>query len=94
MPGRLVLAATWGEALEAGEGYEEVPGLAFKRDSELVTTEKPPLVSFDDYPFPARHLVPNENYFSHVSQRKNFTIGLTSESGAVGADGPVYRVQL
>ncbi|MBN2053415.1 B12-binding domain-containing radical SAM protein [bacterium] len=66
------------EAFAAGEGLEQVPGLAYKRNGEVVMNPPPPLVPFDDYPFPARHLVPNENYFSHVSQLKNFTIGLTS----------------
>ncbi|MBM3253039.1 MAG: glycosyltransferase, partial [Candidatus Omnitrophica bacterium] len=35
-------------------------------------------VDFDSYPFPARHLLPNDKYYSFISQRKNFTIMLTS----------------
>ncbi|MBU0633600.1 MAG: B12-binding domain-containing radical SAM protein [Candidatus Omnitrophica bacterium] len=36
-------------------------------------------IGFDLYPFPARHLLPNEKYYSFVSQAKNFTIMVTSK---------------
>jgi radical SAM superfamily enzyme YgiQ (UPF0313 family) len=35
------------------------------------------MVNFDEYPFPARHLLSNELYYSFTSQRRNFTILVT-----------------
>ncbi|GEM_PF-606457 len=60
--------------------YPFVPGLCW-RDKDGKTIINPVSgrrVSFDDYPFPARHLLPNYLYHSFVSQRKNFTIMLAS----------------
>jgi len=63
-----------------GGDYKDIKGLCYRdKNGEIVIN--PPekgLVSFDEYPFPARHLLPNHLYHSFVSQRKNFTIMLTS----------------
>ena len=66
-------------ALEAGDPPGDLDGLAY-RDGERVIFNPPAgeVVPFDDYPWPARHLLPNELYRSFVSQRSNFTIMLTS----------------
>lgn len=60
--------------------YGEVPGLCWRDGdgSVVFNPESARLVPFDDYPFPARHLLPNEVYHSFVSQVKNFTVMLTS----------------
>lgn len=62
-----------------GEGLAAIDGITYRDGDEVV--HNPPtgeLASIDDYPFPARHLLPNEIYGSFVSQRRNFTIMLTS----------------
>ena len=64
--------------LENSKDYRNIPGL-YWREGETIKFN-PPLketVNFDDYPFPARHLLPNEVYHSFVSKKKNFTIMLT-----------------
>lgn len=66
-------------AIENGKEFTGIPGVAYKRDKK-VFLNKPSekLIDFDDYPYPARHLLPNEKYHSFISQRKNFTVMLTS----------------
>lgn len=67
-------------ALENSDDFTGIPGLGYKdKDARIIIN--PPsykLIDFDSYPFPARHLLPNERYHSFISQRKNFTIMLTS----------------
>ncbi|MFH0985835.1 MAG: radical SAM protein [Candidatus Omnitrophota bacterium] len=66
-------------ALEKGTPLASVPGLAYRAEGEvLVNPVALHMIAFDDYPFPARHLLPNHIYSSFTSQRKNFTIMLTS----------------
>ena len=67
-------------ALENGNDYRKIPGLGYKDDAGEIFINPPPekYIDFDSYPFPARHLLPNERYHSFISQRKNFTIMLTS----------------
>jgi len=67
-------------ALENGCGFHDIPGVGYKNGDGLITINPPSgkRVNFDDYPFPARHLLPNDKYYSFISQRKNFTIMLTS----------------
>ncbi|HTY44758.1 MAG TPA: radical SAM protein [Patescibacteria group bacterium] len=66
-------------ALEKGASLRGIPGLVYRDNGKVicvpVSTEPIP---FDDYPFPARHLLPNHLYYSFTSQRKNFTIMVTS----------------
>ena len=68
------------QALENGEDLSKIKGLGYKgRDSEIFfTPSDQPLVDFNLYPFPARHLLANEKYYSFISQRKNFTVMLTA----------------
>jgi len=67
------------KAFEEKKDFSSIPGLCYRKD-EKVIINKPgeKLYSFDAYPFPARHLLPNHLYHSFVSQKKNFTIMLTS----------------
>lgn len=58
--------------------FTQVPGLAFKKDAEIVLTPHPQKIDFDAYPFPARHLLPNDLYAEFTTQRKNFTVMVTS----------------
>jgi radical SAM superfamily enzyme YgiQ (UPF0313 family) len=57
---------------------KSIPGLIFRHRGKVITN--PPskrLVSFDRYPFPARHLLPNRLYSSYLTQRRPYTIMLT-----------------
>ena len=65
--------------LEHGISPAAVPGLIYRSGGDIIVnppSERVP--GFDDYPFPARHLLPNHLYSSFTSQRKNFSIVLTS----------------
>lgn len=67
------------QALEWGARPKGIDGLAYREGDEVVIT--PPdgsLTPFDDFPWPARHHLPNHIYRSFVSQRRNFTLMLTS----------------
>ncbi|MDD5568010.1 MAG: radical SAM protein [Candidatus Omnitrophica bacterium] len=68
------------EALQNNKDLNGIEGLAYKQDNEIRVTPvalKP--VDFDAFPFPARHLLPSEKYYSFPSQRKNFTIMVTAK---------------
>lgn len=66
-------------AIENKGSFSDIPGLYYRIDGRLVINEKiKSLVDFNSYPFPARHLLPNDKYNSFVSKRKNFTVLLTS----------------
>jgi anaerobic magnesium-protoporphyrin IX monomethyl ester cyclase len=66
-------------ALERGEAIHDIKGLVFKQaGGTILNPPSPELLSFDEYPFPARHLLPNHLYASFTSQLKNYTVMLTS----------------
>lgn len=66
-------------ALENGDNFKNIQGLAYKEEGKNIFINPPSQsqADFDSYPFPARHLLPNDKYYSFISQRKNFTIMLT-----------------
>lgn len=67
-------------SLENEDGFKDIAGLGYKdKDAHIIIN--PPdnkFIDFDSYPFPARHLLQNERYHSFISQRRNFTIMLTT----------------
>ncbi len=67
------------EELEGGCHFDDVPGLIYHRNGDVVCTESGPEESFEDYPNPARHLLPNELYAEFPTERKNFTVMVTSK---------------
>ena len=67
------------EELEGGRRFDDVPGLIYKRNGEVVQTEYGEDPEFDDYPTPARDLLPNELYAEFPTERKNFTVMVTSK---------------
>ncbi|MBN2055330.1 B12-binding domain-containing radical SAM protein [bacterium] len=67
------------EELSDGRRFDTVPGLVFKRGGEIIQTESAPLEDFNKYPFPARHLLPNELYAEFPTERRNFTVMVTSK---------------
>ena len=72
------------EELEGRENLDDVPGLIFKRNGEPVQTDYGPEPDFEDYPNPARHLLPNELYAEFPTERKNFTVMVTSKGCPMG----------
>ncbi len=72
------------EELEGGRNFDDVPGLVYKRNGEIVQTPYGPEPDFDDYPNPARHLLPNELYAEFPTERKNFTVMVTSKGCPMG----------
>jgi len=68
------------EELEGGQHFDDVPGLVYKKNGKIIQTPPAnPPERFEDYPNPARHLVPNELYAEFPTTRRNFTIMVTSK---------------
>jgi anaerobic magnesium-protoporphyrin IX monomethyl ester cyclase len=68
------------EEIESGrENYDDVPGLIYKRNGEVIQTPTGEDPDFDLYPAPARHLLPNELYAEFPTELKNFTVMVTSK---------------
>ncbi|WP_028315732.1 B12-binding domain-containing radical SAM protein [Desulfatibacillum aliphaticivorans] len=67
------------EALENNHDLSDVPGLIYKQGTKVIQTEYGPEPHFNDYPNPARHLLPNELYAEFPTERKNFTVMVTSK---------------
>ncbi len=66
--------------LEGDRRFSEVPGLVYKEKEDIKLNPGPnPPEKFTDYPFPARHLLPNELYAEFPTERKNFTVMVTSK---------------
>ncbi|HBG62608.1 MAG: hypothetical protein A2Y03_05665 [Omnitrophica WOR_2 bacterium GWF2_38_59] len=67
------------EELSSGNNdFDNVPGLIFKRNGETIITPHPQIIDFDKFPNPSRHLLPNELYAEFPTERKNFTVMVTS----------------
>lgn len=67
------------EALVENRDLNSVKGICYRNKAAVVITEKRlPVKNLDECPFPARHLLPNEKYYSLISKKKNFTAMLTS----------------
>lgn len=65
--------------LEGGRNFGEVPGLVWKRGDEVIVNPLPPKPpDFNDFPVPARHLLPNELYAEFPTERRNFTVLVSS----------------
>jgi anaerobic magnesium-protoporphyrin IX monomethyl ester cyclase len=67
------------EALETNGNFDDVPGLVFKRNGKIVQTDYGEDPDFENYPNPARHLLPNELYAEFPTELKNFTVMVTSK---------------
>lgn len=66
-------------ALENGESLRDLAGIVYRDGQETrINQSSRHNIDFDSYPFPARHLLPNGKYHSFLSQKRNFTIMLTS----------------
>jgi anaerobic magnesium-protoporphyrin IX monomethyl ester cyclase len=71
--------------MEGQRRFADVPGLIYKDDNGKVQMteygEDPP---FESYPNPARHHLPNELYAEFPTERKNFSIMVTSKGCPMG----------
>lgn len=68
-------------ALAHGNDYENIAGIGYLKNGKHVLNDPDDEGSYcnlDKLPLPARHLLPNEKYYSFISKKKNFTIMLTS----------------
>ncbi|MFH1257098.1 MAG: radical SAM protein [Candidatus Diapherotrites archaeon] len=53
--------------LAAGKKLKDVLGLSYKKgESTIHNTQRPLIKNLDELPFPARHLLPNEKYYSAI----------------------------
>lgn len=66
------------EELEGARRFDKVPGLVYKEDDQIIVTPHPQKIDFDLFPNPARHLLPNHLYAEFPTERKNFTVMVTS----------------
>src|SRR3989338_8277112 len=64
-------------ALHRGKGYDEVPDLYYRVNGRVKKTHDALFLPFQDHPHPDRSIFPNERYYSHVSSRSNFTVGMS-----------------
>jgi anaerobic magnesium-protoporphyrin IX monomethyl ester cyclase len=65
--------------LEGQRRFEDVPGLIYKENGQVLMTPYGNDPDFNDYPNPARHLLPNDLYAEFTTERKNFTVMVTSK---------------
>lgn len=64
---------------ETSRRFVDVPGLVYKENGEVIQTPSLPEEDFEDYPNPARDLLPNELYAEFPTERRNFTVMVTSK---------------
>lgn len=66
--------------LDGRRKFDDVPGLVYKKNGEVIETPAyPEMEDFNDYPNPARRLLPNELYAEFPTERRNFTVMVTSK---------------
>ena len=67
------------EALDRGGDLGSIPGLGYKRNGNLYLNPAPPLIdNLDRLPPPARHLIPQERYYSVLAKQTPITTMMTS----------------
>jgi len=64
--------------LSGGRRFGDVPGLVYKENGRLIVTPHDLPIDFDLFPAPARHLLPNDRYAEFLTERRNFTVMVTS----------------
>jgi radical SAM superfamily enzyme YgiQ (UPF0313 family) len=72
------IPALFEELKKEKPNFENVPGLVYKKNGDIIVTPHPQRIDFDKFPNPARHLLPNELYAEFPTERKNFTVMVTS----------------
>lgn len=71
------LPALLGE-LKQVPNFDNVPGLVYKKNGKIIVNPHSQQIEFDRFPNPARELLPNELYAEFPTERKNFTVMVTS----------------
>ena len=67
------------DSLANKKALDKVKGICYRDNDRIIITEpRNPIKNLDGCPFPARHLLPNDRYYSLISKEKNFTAMLTS----------------
>ncbi len=67
------------DAIASGAPPSGIPGACYRVGREVVCEPPDPRpLDFSRLPFPARHLLPNDLYYSFISQRKPFTLMMTA----------------
>ena len=65
--------------LGKNRNFSQVPGLVYKENGVIrVNPPHPDGIDFNKFPNPARHLLPNHLYAEFPTQKKNFTVMVTS----------------
>jgi len=64
-------------AFKKGGGYDKVPDLYYRKNGIVRKTLDAPFLPFSEHPHPDRSIFSNEQYYSHVSSRSNFTVGMS-----------------
>lgn len=65
--------------LEGQRRFQDVPGLIYKDSGQIKMNPYGEDPDFNAYPNPARHLLPNDLYAEFTTERKNFTVMVTSK---------------
>jgi len=66
------------KAFENKSDFNKVPDLYYRANGSIKTTNLKAPLAFVDFNLPDRSIFNHNLYYSHVSQRKNFTIGMSS----------------
>ena len=64
-------------AFKRGGGYDQVPDLIYRKNGQVRRTFDAPYLPFKEHPHPDRSIFINSLYYSHVSSRSNFTVGMS-----------------
>jgi len=71
------------DAIVNDKPLANVKGILYRDHERIITTEKrTPVSDLEPFPVPARHLLPNDKYYSFISKQKPFTAMLTSRGCA------------
>ena len=76
----LVTVPAFLKEFETSRRFGDVPGLVYREGGRIIQTPGPDQEErFEDYPNPARDLLPNELYAEFPTERRNFTVLVTSK---------------
>ncbi|OFZ21430.1 MAG: hypothetical protein A2X94_07945 [Bdellovibrionales bacterium GWB1_55_8] len=73
------------DAFQKRGDFKSVPGLVYRSGENVVSSSVPAgRIAFNDFGVPDRSIFDHSAYYSHVSQRRNFTIGVSSHGCPYG----------
>jgi len=65
------------DAVKRGFGYDKVPDLYYRENDRVRNTFSAKHLPFSEHPHPDRSIFTNALFYSHVSSRSNFTVGMS-----------------